>query len=226
MKRIVLLIALCLVLATPAFAQQDILKSSTGYPFFFLMVDSSDHITGKTGLSPTVTISKSGASFASPSGSVTEISSGWYKVAGNATDTNTDGPILLHATGSGADPTDAVVGVVVDWNPRSVPTVADVVAAIGPVKTVKKGEAFTNFPIWMLSNSGAAVTGLSTSQITCKASIDGGAFANLADTTETEVGLGKYVVDLSSSETNGNSVGIICTATGAQPYRTNLTPQR
>ncbi len=96
----------------------------------------------------------------------------------------------------------------------------------GAFKTLKKGEAFTNVPIWMLSTTGAAVTGLTTSQISCQISIDGGSWTALTDTTETEIGLGKYVVDLSSGETNGNSISLDCSATGAQHYRTNLTPQR
>jgi hypothetical protein len=87
-------------------------QSSTAQPLVFLMVDSGDHITGKTGLSPTVTLSKSGGSFASPSGAVTEIANGWYKCAGNATDTATLGPLILHATGSGADPVDVEFEVV------------------------------------------------------------------------------------------------------------------
>jgi len=67
------------------------------------MYDSSDHVTGKTGLSPTVLISKDGATFASPSGLVTEIGNGFYQVAGNSTDSNTLGVLLLTATASGAD---------------------------------------------------------------------------------------------------------------------------
>jgi len=78
------------------------------------MVDSTDHVTGKTGLTPTVTISKNGGSFATPAGAVTEISAGWYKVAGNATDNATLGPLALHATGTAADPTDTLFEVVVD----------------------------------------------------------------------------------------------------------------
>ncbi len=70
------------------------------------MVDSTDHVTGKTALSPTVTISKNGGAFASPFGAVTELSSGWYAIAGNATDRNTIGELLIHATGTGADPLD------------------------------------------------------------------------------------------------------------------------
>lgn len=76
------------------------------------MVDSTDHLTGKTGLTPTVTLSKSGSAFAAPAGAVTEIANGWYKVAANATDTNTLGPLILHATGTAADPVDVEYAVV------------------------------------------------------------------------------------------------------------------
>jgi hypothetical protein len=72
----------------------------------FLMIDSSDHVTGKTGLTVTVTLRKPGGSFGSPSGSVSEIANGWYRVAANATDNGTVGGLLLHATATGADPTD------------------------------------------------------------------------------------------------------------------------
>lgn len=91
-------------------------QSSTARPLLFLMIDSSDHISGKTGLSPTVTISKNGAAFGSPAGAVTELSGGWYKVAGNATDNGTTGPLLLHATATGADPCDEMYEVVA-FNP-------------------------------------------------------------------------------------------------------------
>jgi hypothetical protein len=94
--------------AVASAAVYDLKQSSTSDPLAFIMVDSVDHVTAKTGLSPTVTLSKAGGAFASPAGAVTEIASGWYKVAGNATDTNTTGPLILHATASGADPTDAV----------------------------------------------------------------------------------------------------------------------
>lgn len=85
---------------------KDLTQSQTAEPLTFCMIDSSDHISPKTGLTCTVTLSKNGGSFASPSGAVTEIGSGWYKVAGNATDTNTLGQLILHATSTGADPTD------------------------------------------------------------------------------------------------------------------------
>jgi len=105
-------------------------QSSTAQPLVFLMVDSTDHVTGKTGLSPTVTISKAGGSFASPSGSVSEVANGFYKVAGNATDTNTLGPLALHATATGADPTDVVYWVTAIDPQVTPPTAATVATAV------------------------------------------------------------------------------------------------
>ena len=59
-----------------------------------------------------------GGAFATPAGSVTEIANGWYQVAGNATDTSALGPLLLHATATGADPCDALYEVVA-FDPQS-----------------------------------------------------------------------------------------------------------
>lgn len=100
--------------------------STTSYPMSFLMVDSTDHVTGKTGLSPTVTVSKNGAAFGSPAGAVTELANGWYKLAGNATDRDTLGEFKIHATGSGADPTDRDYEIVT----------VDPFAALGAVASV------------------------------------------------------------------------------------------
>lgn len=78
-----------------------------------LMVDSSDHVTGKTGLTLTITLSKAGAAFASISPTVTERGSGWYNIALTAAMTDTEGDLALHVTGSGADPTDVLMSVTV-----------------------------------------------------------------------------------------------------------------
>ena len=91
-------------------------QSSTAHPLLFLLISSTDHITGKTGATPTVTLSKDGATFATPSGAVSELANGWYKVAGNATDTATLGSLLLHATATGSDPVDDEYRVVA-FNP-------------------------------------------------------------------------------------------------------------
>ncbi len=81
-------------------------QASTAQPLVFMLISSVDHITGLTLASPTVTIRKVGGNFGTPAGAVTEIANGWYQVAGNATDTATLGPLLLHATATNADPTD------------------------------------------------------------------------------------------------------------------------
>lgn len=92
-------------------------KSSTTLPIVFgPVVLSSDHLSPATGLvagtSLTVTISKNGAAFAAPAGAITEVGNGFYQIAANATDNATLGPIVVHATGTGADPFDDVFSVV------------------------------------------------------------------------------------------------------------------
>jgi hypothetical protein len=90
-----------------------ITQSSAAKAIPFYMVDSTDHIAPKTGLTPTVTISKNGGTFAAPSGAISEVANGWYKIAGNATDSNTVGALLVHAIATGADPYDIEHEVVV-----------------------------------------------------------------------------------------------------------------
>ena len=87
-------------------------RTSVAANLVFLMVDTLDHITGKTGLAPVVTLSKNGSAFAPPTGAVSEIGSGWYMVAGNAADTGTLGTLILHASATGADPYDTLYEVV------------------------------------------------------------------------------------------------------------------
>ena len=83
-----------------------LLKLSTARNRPILMVDSVDHVTGKTGLTLTITASKDGAAFASITPTVTELATGWYNVALTTTHTNTLGALALHITATGADPTD------------------------------------------------------------------------------------------------------------------------
>jgi hypothetical protein len=97
----------------------EIKQSSTQAPLLFFLTLASDHLSPATGKTPTVTISKAGAAFASPSGTVSEIANGWYKVAGNATDTNTLGPIALHATEASSDNCDLIIANVVKYDPQA-----------------------------------------------------------------------------------------------------------
>lgn len=87
------------------------LKQSTAYDYMVFMTDSTDHVTGKTGLTLTITASKAGAAFASISPSVTERGNGWYSLALTTSHTDTLGDFALHITSSGADPTDCLAQV-------------------------------------------------------------------------------------------------------------------
>lgn len=89
-----------------------ILKQSTAANVMLFMTDSADHVTGKTGLTLTITASKDGAAFATISPTVTDRGNGWYSLALTTAHTDTLGDLALHVTGTGADPTDALCRVV------------------------------------------------------------------------------------------------------------------
>ncbi len=102
-------------------------------PLAFLMVDSADHLTGKTGLTPTVEISKNGGAFAAPAGAVSELAFGWYLVAPDVDDSDTLGVLLLHASAAGADPLDdrfEIVGFDPDLQPGTSTEIEEVLDAV------------------------------------------------------------------------------------------------
>ena len=90
------------------------IQQSSAYVREFLLVLATDHVTGATGKTVTVTTSKAGAAFASPVGTVAGVGSGLYKVSYTAADTDTLGDLTLHATASGCDPTDEIDQIVED----------------------------------------------------------------------------------------------------------------
>ena len=81
-------------------------QNDNTYPIMFLLTLSSDHITGATGKTPTLTISKNGAVFGAHAGAVTELANGWYKWTPAAADFDTKGELLLHASAADCDPYD------------------------------------------------------------------------------------------------------------------------
>ncbi len=97
-----------------------LLKLSTNRNLSILMIDSANHINGKTGLSAGLTIyaTKDGGTPAVITPTVTELDStnvpGLYNLALTTTHTNTLGELQLHITASGADPTDVAHQVVTD----------------------------------------------------------------------------------------------------------------
>lgn len=70
--------------------------------FMFLMVDSTDHVTPKTGLTITATRSIDGAAFAACANAAAEVANGIYKISLAATDLNGD-VIAFKFAGTGAD---------------------------------------------------------------------------------------------------------------------------
>lgn len=89
---------------------EGFLKQSTAANITILMIDSSDHITGKTGLTLTIYATKAAGTPASISPTVTELDStnvkGLYKLALTTSHTDTLGELQLHITATGADPAD------------------------------------------------------------------------------------------------------------------------
>lgn len=66
----------------------------------------TDHVTEATGKTIAITISKNGAAFGNPNAgatNATEVSSGWYKVTLDTTDTGTVGPLAVRGTNADID---------------------------------------------------------------------------------------------------------------------------
>jgi len=84
-------------------------RQSTAKNVMVLMVSSSDHVTGLSGATLTVTASKNGAAFASISPTVTGRGDGWYALALTGSHLDTLGDFALHVTAASADPSDMVL---------------------------------------------------------------------------------------------------------------------
>lgn len=84
----------------------------------FYMVDNTDHVTPKTGLTLTVKVKKNGAGFLAGTGTTTELEDGLYKYVPALSEMGTLGPIHFKATSAGADNC-VIEGVVVAYDPYS-----------------------------------------------------------------------------------------------------------
>lgn len=91
-------------------------QSDTAHPINILMTSSTDHVTGITGATVTVTLSKNGGTYGAAAGAVAEVGNGVYKLTPTSADTNTLGELAIHATATGADPAD-LLRQVVAFNP-------------------------------------------------------------------------------------------------------------
>lgn len=196
-----------------------ILKQSTTYTRVFLLVSSSDHITGLTLATVTVSISKAGGTFATAGGTVTEIANGFYKVALTTTDTNTVGDLAFNCTATGADPS--------SWVDQVSPTIINDITTDGSgnvstTSTIKKNVARNAFPFVMTDSSTHLPK--TTLTVTATRSIDGAAFSATAN-SPTEIANGLYVINLANSDLNGNCIDLRLTATGADDLNIPILTQ-
>ena len=134
-------------------------QSTTTYPVQFLMVDSTDHVTAETGLSPTVTISKNGGAYGAASGAVTEVGNGVYSYAGNATDRDTLGELMIHAEATGADKVDMKV-LITSYDPFV--DIAAILADTGTDGVALKAAGLAADAVTEIQNGLATATALST----------------------------------------------------------------
>ena len=91
------------------------IPQSTTFLCVFKAYLASDHVTEATGKTIAITISKNGGAFGNPNAgatNATEISSGWYKVSLDTTDTGTVGPLAIRGAVATIDDVGVLVQVV------------------------------------------------------------------------------------------------------------------
>lgn len=89
-------------------------KSTASQVVMLKVFLSSDHVTAATGKTVSITISKNGGAFSNPNAgatNATEVSSGWYKVTLDATDTATEGDLVVRGTATACDDSERVFRV-------------------------------------------------------------------------------------------------------------------
>lgn len=90
-------------------------SDANAWPICFLLPDALNPNVGLAGATVTMTVCKHGSSsYSAASGAVSEVDGGTYRWNCNATDLNTEGPLLWRATAPGAVTQDGVVEVGVD----------------------------------------------------------------------------------------------------------------
>ena len=117
---------------------------------------------------------------------------------------------------------DTEVGVI-DGNVDTINTNVSTIASDLPNK-ITKNTALTNFSFVMIDSTDD-ISGKTGLTVAATRSIDGGAFANCANTPATEIGNGVYKIDLDASDLNGDVIVLRFTATGANDTILTLITQ-
>lgn len=201
------------------------LKQNTAANVMILLVDSADHVSGKTGLTPTVVASKNGGAFAAldAEATVTEVANGWYKVALVAADLDTLGDYVLHASAAGADPTDRLLAVVANIEADTyarigAPAGASVSADVAAVKADSGGlrTDYTTGRAAALDNLDAAVTTRALETTAQLILTESGSHPTLAEIEASTI-LAKESTSLAIAGYVDTEVGAIQTAVAALP---------
>lgn len=199
-----------------------ILKAATAYSRKFLMVLTSDHISGATGKTVTVKLSKGpGAAGTTAAGSVTELDStnlpGVYQVALTTVDTGVAGDLWYTCSASACDNTDfcdqVQAQVFTDLTLN-----ASGAALIG--SAVKQNTQFL-LPFIMTVNS-VPTPGLTG--FTAQRSLGNAGFAACANSV-VEIGSGWYSILLAATDTNNAVIEVLITATNADNRNITLYTQ-
>lgn len=166
------------------------------------MKDSGDHVTGKTGLTLTITGSKNGAAFASISPTVTERGNGWYSLALTTSHTDTAGDFALHVTGTAADPYDEAFEVSAGL-PADVTLISGDATAADNFETMLDGTGGKTLSLGKLAIS--ATTGIavdiSTSDVAHAIMISSA--SNQATIMIQQTGLGGDAININTSGEDG-----------------------
>lgn len=163
------------------------MKQSTAANKMVFMVDSTDHVSGKAGLTLTITASKNGAAFATITPTVTDRGSGWYNLALTTAHTDTLGDLAIHVTGTAADPTDLKFSIEVgDIASERQQALKEIYGCSGTV--------------WCVSTTGNDTTGdgltWATAYATCKKAASVAAAGDLILVSSGTIAEGNNVVNL------------------------------
>ncbi len=184
-----------------------LLKNSTARSKLVFMTASSDHVTGLASATLTITASKDGAAFGSITPIVTDLGSGWYKLALTASHTDTLGDLALHITATSADPTD------VKWQ---------VVSALPGESNIRKNTALNAFE-FVMTDADTHIPKASLT-VTSVVSLDGAAYTACTNSA-TGVSGGLYKINLAAADLNANVATFKFTATGADDTIVTLITQ-
>jgi hypothetical protein len=164
---------------------------------------------GTTGQTVTVNLSKNGGTFGAAAGAVTEIASGWYKIALTSADTGSIGDLAYFCTASSGGPLNFIdqvqATILADIN-------IDVSGNVTIGSSIKKNAACNGFMFIMTDTTNhAPKTGLT---VTAQRSLGGAGFSACANAVS-ELSNGVYTINLAASDTNNASLMLRFTATGA-----------